>query len=236
MDKTIHATSRPDTGKDKHDPTIEDLAIGELVSFYITVTLPKSQTLLTVYDYLPITPGLMEVISSSVISVGANLSGPGNPLRTVPGRPSASTPTGISTCIDDTVTFSFRDRDERAGLRHHDGRSDRGRGNRRDDRQSGQRQRAGHDQHGDGRLSGPGTISDSDRVEVVEPFLSMTKTAVPERRRRRRYHRVHVANCSTRAASTLNAYELVITDPLTDPNLLLTVGSVTTTVRNGRHG
>ncbi|MEI6160173.1 MAG: hypothetical protein WCP77_10090, partial [Roseococcus sp.] len=72
--KAVVATSIPETTSAKGNPSLPDLAIGETVTFDITVTLPEGQVLdLVLQDLLPLTPGKLKVLEAQVVSVGANI-------------------------------------------------------------------------------------------------------------------------------------------------------------------
>ncbi len=105
--KTVVSTSDANTGTTFGDPTLEDLAIGETITYQIVVTFPKSTlSNALIQDLLPVTNGLMEPISAEVISVGGNLSitnfGPGD---TQANANISFSDTQLADGIDDTVTF-----------------------------------------------------------------------------------------------------------------------------------
>ncbi len=85
--KTVAAadTSLPETGSNRLNPALVDLAIGEEVTYRITVTLPEAVTVgLRVLDLLPganaagpLDQGLFEYLSAAVTRIGASLSGAG---------------------------------------------------------------------------------------------------------------------------------------------------------------
>ena len=81
IEKTIFDTSPVETQANQYDPDREDFAIGEIVTYRITVTLPEGRTpALVVSDVLP-GGGRMKlfaengVIQTRVVSVGANIVG-----------------------------------------------------------------------------------------------------------------------------------------------------------------
>jgi fimbrial isopeptide formation D2 family protein/uncharacterized repeat protein (TIGR01451 family) len=78
MTKSVFDTSLTTTGSSQHNPAIEDLVIGETVTFRITVTLPEGSAPLTITDNLPTVPpdeGMLSVVSSQVVAIGADISG-----------------------------------------------------------------------------------------------------------------------------------------------------------------
>jgi uncharacterized repeat protein (TIGR01451 family)/fimbrial isopeptide formation D2 family protein len=90
--KAITATSFADTGTARLNPANEDVAIGETVTFTMTITIPEGVTSISISDPLP---NAMSVVSSRVVSIGANLSG-------------SSLATGDSGSVaGSTVTFNF---------------------------------------------------------------------------------------------------------------------------------
>lgn len=99
-------TSLPETGSGAFDPTLVDLAIGEIVTYRITVFFPEAvSTGVTVRDLLPAgvgAEGLFQFLSAAIVTTGANLSGPGL----------AATPVADDSNADgilDRVTFSLGD-------------------------------------------------------------------------------------------------------------------------------
>lgn len=72
--KAVVATSIPETTSIKGNANLPDLAIGETVTFDITVTLPEGQVLdLVLQDLLPTSPGKLKVLEASVVTIGANI-------------------------------------------------------------------------------------------------------------------------------------------------------------------
>ena len=76
VSKNITATSIDTTGSSQHNAALEDLTIGEEVTFEIVVTIPEGQSHpVTVTDNLPTSPtGVLSVVSSCITSIGASLS------------------------------------------------------------------------------------------------------------------------------------------------------------------
>jgi fimbrial isopeptide formation D2 family protein/uncharacterized repeat protein (TIGR01451 family) len=114
--KTVVAadTSLAETGTGLYDPARVDLAIGETVTYRLTVTFPEALSIdVSVLDFLPgavgpipLPPGfggLLELLSASVTRIGGNLSGIG--LATI-------VPVALDTngdTIEDTVRFDLGD-------------------------------------------------------------------------------------------------------------------------------
>ena len=94
LDKSVLSTTFDDT-------TGTDLAIGEEVTYEITVTIPDGNTTaVTLEDVLPTPPdGVLQYVSSEIISIGSDITGAG-----LPAVGSAGTNGGGA-----TTTFSFGD-------------------------------------------------------------------------------------------------------------------------------
>ncbi len=98
--KSIVSTSRTDTGSDAlpaaldfHDMGVEDLAIGETVTYRLVYSMPESTDTITIVDDLP---DVFSLVSSRVVSIGANITGSAlavgaagtaNDVNLVDGRP-----------------------------------------------------------------------------------------------------------------------------------------------------
>ena len=103
--KSVFGTSLATTGSAQHDPTLVDLVVGETVTFRITVTLPEGSAPLTITDNLPTVPpdeGILSVVSSQVIAIGADISGSSLSV----GDPGVASNTDADT-FDDQVVFNF---------------------------------------------------------------------------------------------------------------------------------
>jgi len=110
ISKSIKSTSNADTGSGQHDPALDDLIMGEEVTFEIVVTLPEgNSTGVTITDDLPTSPaGVLSVQSSCVTSVGANLTLTNNPTGTCPTSFGTHNNTDADT-YNDQVVFDFGD-------------------------------------------------------------------------------------------------------------------------------
>ncbi len=103
--KTVAAadTSLTETGADRFDPTRPDLAIGEVVTYRITVTFPEAVSAdVILRDFLPgarSSDGLFEVLSAAIVRVGANL--------TLSGTTGPTLTDSSGDGVRDTATFRF---------------------------------------------------------------------------------------------------------------------------------
>lgn len=97
--KVVSATSDPGTGSGQFDPTVPDVAPGEVVTFRLIATLGEGTQQVVVVDDLPVGGGLLEFVAARVVSIGGNISG------ALPGLP-----VGLDTNGDgriDRVVFDF---------------------------------------------------------------------------------------------------------------------------------
>ncbi len=102
IEKTVTSTSLNDTGTGIGDMATEDLAIGELVDYTITITVPEgTSNNATLQDNVPVTSsgGAMEIVSAAVTFIGNNIS------TTLPGTPGLSNTDGDG--LNDQVLFDF---------------------------------------------------------------------------------------------------------------------------------
>jgi len=105
LDKIVFATSEASTGDGEFGPPI-DLTIGEQVTYRFTVEFPEGTSeAATVTDQLPTGSSVLQVVSSSVVRVGANLSGAGLPA---PGAAGVVSDSNADT-VDDRVEWSLGD-------------------------------------------------------------------------------------------------------------------------------
>ncbi len=102
--KVTGVTTLADTGQSQYDPAREDLAVGEAVTYEITVTVPEgiTQSAVVTDSVQADAAGVLEVIGATVQSVGGNLT------TTLPGTPVLSD-TALGDGLNDTVTFDFGD-------------------------------------------------------------------------------------------------------------------------------
>ncbi|MDX2417287.1 MAG: hypothetical protein QNK19_07490 [Xanthomonadales bacterium] len=85
LTKVITGTSEVDTGTGQFGPET-DLTIGEEVTYQFTVVLPEgSPNGVVVTDQLPTGSSVLQVVSSSLVSIGSNISGAGLPVAGSPG-------------------------------------------------------------------------------------------------------------------------------------------------------
>jgi uncharacterized repeat protein (TIGR01451 family)/fimbrial isopeptide formation D2 family protein len=103
LSKVVVATSETSTGTGEHTAGIEDLTIGETVTFEISTSLPEGttpQVILT--DSLPANAtGVLEYVSASVTSIGANLA------PAIPNPTPTVSDVNLADGINDTVVFDF---------------------------------------------------------------------------------------------------------------------------------
>ena len=105
LSKTVFSTSLADTGTSQGNPSLQDLAYGEEVTFRLTARFAEGTTLnARLVDLLPNTLPPLEVRSASIVSVGANLTAPG----AVVGAAGALSNRNADP-FNDTVTFTLGD-------------------------------------------------------------------------------------------------------------------------------
>ncbi len=216
LDKQIVATSLPESTENQFDPALTDLAVGETVTYHLTATLSEGTQTLVITDTLP--AGL-EVLSTRVVALGAGVSA-GAPAITVTGQLvtfdfATVVNTGNNDVTDGTVTVEIIARVQDV---------------------PGNVAGTALTNAGTVTIASPtdplapgGTEQDADSVtvEVVEPALVIDKVAPPG----------FVSAGETIAygvtlthapGSTAAAYDIVVEDLLTDPNLELVAGTVVT--------
>ena len=105
VDKLVFATSEASTGNAEFGPP-PDLTIGEQVTYRFTIEFPEGTSEnAVVIDQLPTSSSVLQVLSSQVLSVGGNLSGPGLPPVGAAGVASNSD----ADSINDRVTWTLGD-------------------------------------------------------------------------------------------------------------------------------
>lgn len=213
--KVTSATSLGDTGTNQFGIGVEDLAIGETVSYTLTAVLPEGTIPNTVItDLMPASPasGFIEVIGGSVASVGANIS------TTLPGT-LVIDDFQVADGIDDRARFSFG-----TVTNTPNGVSDAG--DRIEITVVGRVVDVAANAAGDVLVntaqlsysSGP-ALSDTADVDVVEPLIALDKGMTP------------AGNATVRIALSLTntgsapAYDLAVQDVLSDT--LWNLGSIT---------
>ncbi|HUN09075.1 MAG TPA: isopeptide-forming domain-containing fimbrial protein [Aggregatilineales bacterium] len=219
MEKSIFTTSLTETGSAQHDPAIVDVNIGETVTYHMTITMPEGTAPLTLTDNLP---NVMTVVSSQVLSLGANITTTGLGV----GQPGVVSDANFADGLPDRVVFNLG-----TVLNRPDGidnandqivlevvaRVDENAAN----------------QNGDQLTNaatlnyGTGTVTDTEVVEVIEPEVNIDKSALVVTGRPGDIieYTIVVGHVG---GSNSPAYDIVITDPML-PNLNLIVGSVTAT-------
>lgn len=108
LDKQVVATSRADSGtgsgNDFHDAGIEDLAIGETVTFRLAYTMPEGEDQIVITDQLPTgappgSSGVLELLTAQVISIGASITPAGATTITISDS--------NADLLDDRAVFDF---------------------------------------------------------------------------------------------------------------------------------
>ncbi len=103
FEKEITGTSLDDTTSAEYDPANPDLAIGEIITYRLTATLPNGADVpVIISDTMP---DNLEVISATVISIGGDISGSTIPVGGMGtfGGNSVSFDFGTVTVLDDDV-------------------------------------------------------------------------------------------------------------------------------------
>ncbi|QGJ68431.1 Hypothetical protein PBC10988_0900 [Planctomycetales bacterium 10988] len=229
IDKTILSTSRPDTGTGQGNPSLEDLAIGEEVTYLIRVFVPEVSTSLVITDDLfPNSNVVMEYVSSQVTSIGGNSTGGATSGATLGVTMLSVGASGTFDAGTNTVTFDFGTATNTAS-----GATASTANNNNyievtvTARVANVAANVNTDVHTNEATvtyTG-GSDTDTERTDIVEPILNITKvasTTTPDAGDTITY----TVTVSHTAASQLTAYDLVITDLINDPNLQLDAGSV----------
>ncbi|MFM2151227.1 MAG: hypothetical protein RLZZ187_3533 [Pseudomonadota bacterium] len=252
LKKRVSATSEPSTDLAQGHVQVPDVAIGEIVDYTITITVPEGTARgLKLTDFLPLTPGRMEVVSASVTSIGANLwrppsdpsSSPAHRLPSPTAEIGNTNPPGSTNAVrdsfNDQVVFDFGDVLNLAD-------------NTQDEKDTitltvrarvldVQDNAAGDTLVNIARLelanvrdpNAPIRLQVDAPIEVVEPGLRIDKSAPPAFRLPGETvdYRITLTNPSTlpngESAFTTTAHNIVLTDALLDPYLELVPGSVT---------
>lgn len=215
--KSVASSSLSQTGTSQFNPALTDLVIGELVTFSIAVVLPEGTNTLTITDQLPFATGKLEYVSASVNSVGSQIT--------------ASAPTIVATdtnadSLSDRVVLTFG-----SVVNNPDGIS-----NASDIVEAYVVARvvdiaantAATLLTNTSTINVSGTsIASSADVEIVEPQLVINKatTVATEIPGNVVPYTVTVQHA---AGSTASAFDINIADLVSDPNLRLVPGSVTT--------
>ena len=242
--KSFVTTSDPSTAADEHAAALPDVAIGETITFDLTVTLPEGRTDdLIIEDLLPRsgTADFAELVSAQIQSIGSNLGG-GNGNLTVGQGPTASfndnnaggadryrftlgdvTNSGAdaaSAAADQVVVrVTVRNTDVPANA---DGvvRTNTG------------RIVWAVDTDNDGTADETAQRDATSRYDIVEPALQLMKVADPASGDAGDTIE-YTLTLSHTGASTSDAFDLNLTDLLTDPNLTLDAGTVTAGTTGG---
>ncbi|MEM1246735.1 MAG: LruC domain-containing protein [Acidobacteriota bacterium] len=103
LSKSVLSTSETSTDAAQYSPTVEDLTLGEEVTFRIVATLPEGVTAqVLIVDSMPSSAsGVLEAISAQVISVGGSLT------PAVPSPTPSFSDVNLGDGLDDRVSFDF---------------------------------------------------------------------------------------------------------------------------------
>ncbi len=103
--KTVLSTNDSDTGSGQFDPSITDVSLGETVIYQLEITLPEMlNENLVITDSTPDVPGVLNLISGRVVSIGAGMTG----SSIAAGSVIAATDTDADP-YGDQITFNFGD-------------------------------------------------------------------------------------------------------------------------------
>ena len=219
-DKFVTGTSFAPTSTDQFDPTITDLVVGEVVTYTIQAVLPEGTTTLVVIDQLPTTAGVLELLTAEVLSTGANLTIQANaPTITVSDTNTdtlndqavfdfgsvLNTPDGISNAADIVeLELTALVVDSPANTN-------------------------GLVVTNEATIDfGTGQTIVTEDIEIVEPVLLLDKTSTPTSGPAGIVVSYEIV-VSHDTLSTSDAFDVTISDLLTDANQTLIAGSVTTT-------
>ncbi|MGB7343551.1 MAG: isopeptide-forming domain-containing fimbrial protein [Pirellulaceae bacterium] len=212
--KVVVATSQPDTTLAQFNATVDDVLVGEEVTYEITAVIPEGTNTLEITDQLPLG---IEYVSASVVSVGSSLTAPAPTIT--PGDSNADT-------INDNVVVDFG-----SLFNNPDGSSNAGdevvisvTGRVRDF--VGNVNSTTLQNTATVDLSGATAIATAD-VEVVEPVLEIIKSSPLSNGPPGTIENFTLTIQHTGASAAI-AYDLTIDDLFNDPNLTLIPGTVTT--------
>lgn len=216
LDKNILDTSLFLTSSSQFDPNLVDLAIGEQITYRITITVPEGTSTLTLTDLLPlINAGTVVFTSAQVVEIGGNISGSALAVG-APGVVAGSTvtfdfgtvvnaPDNVNNRLDRIVvdvTGTLTDLPENV---------------------------AGVEVINTATLDyGFGTVSDNAVAEIVEPLLDIQKEVVPTTGDAGDIFTYTVV-VSHLPNSSSAAFNVVIADLLNSGNLELIPGAVIVT-------
>ena len=206
--KVTTVSNVADTDSSQFNPALPDLAIGETITYELTIVVPEGTVMNAVVTdlmpALPPGPGFIEAIGASVTSVGGNIS------TSLPGTPVLDD-FQVSDLLNDRVMFNFG-----TITNTPDGVSDE------NDRivmqVVGRVADVADNANGDLLVNNAsfdftgGSLADDADVEVVEPVLNLTKTMGPVVDSVVRINLV-VENTSS---GTAPAYDINVTDVLED--------------------
>lgn len=222
FDKSIFSTSVAQTGTAEHT-ALDDLVIGEEVTFNLIITMPEGTSTISLVDNLPgLANGKLGYVSSTVFSLGGATSS----LLTV-GASGTATDSNTDGILD-RVAFNFGtvintgdnlDNNEivvRVVARVLDIPAN---------ADADILTNSATLTYSDGTVT-PQTLTDTASVEIVEPVLVISKAANTEAANPGDLV-TYTLVVSHTAGSTANAFDVVLSDLLTDPSLQFIPGTVT---------
>ncbi|MEM7488149.1 MAG: isopeptide-forming domain-containing fimbrial protein, partial [Pseudomonadota bacterium] len=214
IDKGVFATDFGETAG-------ADLAVGEIVTYEITLTIPEGETSDAVLtDILPTSPGTLTFVSSEVVSIGADIQGAALAVG------AGGTNSGATTTFDFGDLFNpidgVQDAEDEIVVRI----------SARLDDLVGNADGAGLVNTAT-LTSEESTVTDTANVSVVIPELDLDKTATPATGDAGDTidFRIESENVGTGPA-----YDIVIDDPLTDPNLVANAAGATIVILDSGGG
>jgi fimbrial isopeptide formation D2 family protein/uncharacterized repeat protein (TIGR01451 family) len=209
LEKTIISTSNPDTGSSYFDPSLPDLTIGEKLTYRMVMTLPQGLTQnVSITDLLPagLTPLEARVVSIGSLTAGTPAIGISGQTVTVTFG-NVTNSSGATLDAEDRITIDVDARvKDLPGLVAGNKLTNAAQA----DFQIGSR---------------TGSLTAAASAEVVEAKLAIDKQVSPTTVALGETFTYSVI-LSHEAVSTAPAYNVVVKDLLSDPNLRLQAGSV----------
>ncbi|MCA3039204.1 MAG: isopeptide-forming domain-containing fimbrial protein, partial [Rhodocyclaceae bacterium] len=211
LEKTIISTSNPDTGSSYFDPSLPDLTIGEKLTYRMVMTLPQGLTQnVSITDLLPagLTPLEARVVSIGSLTAGTPVIGISGQTVTVTFG-NVTNSTGAPIGAEDRITIDVDARvKDLPTLVAGDKLTNAAQAN----FTIGSR---------------TGSLTAAAAAEVVEAKLAIDKQVTPTTVTLGETFTYSVA-LAHQASSSAPAYNVVVKDLLSDPNLRLQAGSVVT--------
>ena len=217
LTKTVFSTTLTETGAGEHTAGVQDLVVGELVTYDLVIQVPEGESNLVLTDNLPSTNGVLSYVSHQILPYGSNVSstqqlvtvsdaalGDGHDDRIVFDFGTVTnTPDNVSDA-DDLITVRVT-----ALVENEPANAD------------------GDLLTNNARLDydGGGFVTDTATVEIVEPVLQIDK-GVSSATADAGDVLTYTLTVDHTGASTATAFDAVVADLLADPHLELVGGSV----------